>query len=232
MIILDDNYASIESAVKEGRKIFANIQKFIGYLLSANVAEVLVVFIGMIVAFKDSLGVSFVVLTPIQILWLNLITDGMPALAMSVDTIDDTVMNLPPRKISDPILSLSYSTELLIISILVTTGTLLACYLGVSGGVEHAQTMAFTTLVVLELIVAQIVRYRFRSSLFSNLWFLGSIVVSFIMHLCIIYFPVFHSIFKITRLTFSDWRIIATITAGFTLANYLFFKGLNFLKNK
>ncbi len=228
MIILDDNFASIESAIKEGRGIFANIQKFIGYLFSANIAEILVIFLGMVLAFKDLQGNTFVILTPIQILWLNLITDGMPALAMSADKTNEEVMKKAPRKTSAPILSISYLIELFVISILVTIGVLLACFIGIKQGAEHAQTMAFTVLVILELLVAQIVRYRFKAKLLTNFWFLGAILSSLAIHLCVIYIPIFHHIFKVTPLSITDWKVIAFITGAFTLANYLFFSAWNF----
>jgi len=157
----------------------------------------------------------------------------MPALAMSIDKTNSEVMKKAPRRISDPILPLSYFIELSIISILVTVGTLFACYFGIKQGVEHAQTMAFTELVILELIVAQIVRYRFKANLFTNFWFLGALLSSLAIHLCIIYIPVFHDIFKVTSLSISDWMVIASITAIFTLVNYLFFSTRNFfMKNK
>jgi P-type Ca2+ transporter type 2C len=232
MIILDDNYNSIECAVKEGRGIFANIQKFIGYLMSANIAEILVIFMSMILAFKDEVGNFFAILTPIQILWLNLITDGMPALAMSVDPTNIDVMKQKPREINAKILPMGFSFQLLLISIFVTIGTIYASYYGLSKSVVHAQTMTFTTLVVLELVVAQIIRSQFKTSIFSNYWFLSAIIFSFGVHLIILYLPILNPIFNTSYLNYSDWKIIAIITTIFILVSYMQSKIVKFFNLK
>lgn len=103
MVILDDNFASIVNAVEEGRGIYDNIIKFVNYLMSSNIAELLVIFMGMLLGFRDPLGNPFVSLSAIQLLWLNLVTDGFPAIALGLDPVDPTAMNRPPRKSSDSI---------------------------------------------------------------------------------------------------------------------------------
>jgi Ca2+-transporting ATPase len=222
MVILDDNFASIQNAVKEGRGIYDNIQKFIGYLLSANFAEILIIFLAMLLSFKDLRGNAFVILAPIQILWLNLITDGFPAMAMGVDPVDKNVMERPPRNPRESIIPLSYFIELIILSSFATIGTLIAAYFGMQNSPELAQTMAFTTLVILELVIAQVIRSLYYAGLFSNYWFLLSIIGSFVIHLLILYIPPFQTVFKTVPLSINDWIIIGSITIAVALISSLF----------
>lgn len=212
MVITDDNFASIVNAVEEGRGIFENITKFVCYLASSNIAEIIVVFMGMLVGFTDFAGNPFVPLSAVQILWINLASDGLPAIALGVDPINPMVMKRFPRKPSDPIISRKKALYLILISFIIALGTLAACYFGMNKSAELAQTMAFTTLVVLELVAVQIIRSPFNVSIFSNPLIIAAVTLSFLMQLFIVYTPFLQSIFKTVPLNTREWGIILAIT--------------------
>lgn len=212
MVITDDNFASIVNAVEEGRGIYDNITKFVCYLASSNIAEIIVVFMGMLVGFTDFEGTPFVPLSALQILWINLASDGLPAIALGVDPVNPMAMKRFPRKPSDPIISRKKAFYLLIISFIIALGTLTACYFGMNKSAELAQTMSFTTLVILELVAVQIIRSPYNLSIFSNPFILAAIALSFFMQLFIIYTPFLQSVFKTVPLTAREWGIILSIT--------------------
>lgn len=211
MIITDDNFASIVNAIEEGRGIYDNITKFVCYLASSNIAEIIVVFIGMLIGFTDFAGNPFVPLSAVQILWINLASDGLPAIAIGIDPIDPKSMKRSPRKPSDPIISHKKAFYLLLISFLIAFGTLAACYFGMYKSGELAQTMAFTTLVVLELLAVQIIRSPYNVSIFSNPLIIAAVSLSFLMQLFIIYTPFLQRVFKTVPLDTREWGVILAI---------------------
>lgn len=212
MVISDDNFSSIVNAIEEGRGIYRNITKFVCYLASSNMAEILVVFVGMLVGFTDFAGNSFAPLSALQILWINLASDGLPAIALGVDPIDPKVMKSLPRQPSEPIISLSKAFHLFLISTVIALGALVACYFWINQSGEMAQTMTFTTLVVLELLAVQIIRSQYNTKFFSNPLIHVAIITSFLLQLCIVYHPVLQDVFKTVPLGTGDWAIIAAIT--------------------
>jgi Ca2+-transporting ATPase len=212
MVISDDNFASIVNAIEEGRGIYDNITKFVSYLASSNIAEIIVVFMGMLVGFTDFAGNLFIPLSAVQILWINLASDGLPAIALGVDPIGPRVMRYSPRKPSDSIISRYKALHLLLISIVIALGTLTACYFGIHQSSELAQTMAFTTLVVLELVAVQIIRSQYNTRFFSNPLIHAAIATSFLLQLFIVYTPFLQSVFNTVPLNTRDWGIIAAIT--------------------
>jgi len=212
MVITDDNFASIVNAIEEGRGIYDNITKFVGYLASSNMAEIIVVFAGMLVGFTDFAGNPFVPLSAVQILWINLASDGLPAIALGVDPIGPKVMTRAPRKAFDSIISRSKAFHLLLISVVIAFGTLAACYIGISHSSELAQTMAFTTLVVLELLAGQENKSQYGTIFLSNPLFHTAITASFLLQLLIVYNPFLQSVFNTVPLNIKDWGIIAAIS--------------------
>lgn len=212
MVIIDDNFASIVNAVEEGRGIYDNITKFVSYLASSNIAEIIVVFMGMLIGFTDFAGNPFVPLSAVQILWINLASDGLPAIALGLDPLDPMAMKRSPRKPSDSIISYKKAFHLLLISFVIAIGTLAACYFGMHQSSELAQTMAFTTLVILELIAVQVIRSPYNISIFSNPFITAAISLSFLMQLFIIYTPFLQSVFKTVPLNTIEWGIILAIT--------------------
>ncbi|MCI0382475.1 MAG: cation-translocating P-type ATPase [Chlamydiae bacterium] len=213
MVILDDNFASIVSAVEEGRGIYDNIVKFVSYLLSSNFAEILVIFASMLLGFSGPDGKPFVALLPVQLLWINLITDGAPAISLALDPIDPRAMDRPPRKMEERILSKKRFFFLLTIGIFVGIGALTTCYIGLSTSVAMAQTMAFTSLVVLELVRAQMVRKEYKLSFFSNFWLLSALASSLLLQLLVLYIPSLRIVFGTVFLGMKEWMVIFATTA-------------------
>lgn len=212
MIITDDNFASIVNAVEEGRGIYDNITKFVSYLILSNIAEIIVVFFGMLVGFTDIAGKPFIPLTAIQILWINLASDGLPAIALGLDPIDPKIMSRPPRRATDQLIPLRRLFPLLLISIVIALGTLSACYYGMRQNAELAQTMTFTTLVVLELAAVQIIRSPYNLGVLSNPFIAMAVAASFVMQLFIVYNPILQKIFNTIPLSINEWGVIAAIT--------------------
>lgn len=222
MVITDDNFASIVNAVEEGRGIYDNITKFVCYLASSNIAEIIVVFMGMLIGFTDFAGNPFVPLSAVQILWINLASDGLPAIALGVDPIDPMAMKRSPRKPSDPIITRKKAFHLLSISFVIAIGTLIACYFGMQKSGELAQTMAFTTLVVLELVAVQIIRSPYNLSVFSNPYIVAAVTLSFFLQLFIVYTPFLQNVFKTVALSANEWGVILAITLlVWTLCNLI-----------
>ncbi len=211
MVILDDNFASIVNAVEEGRGIYDNIIKFVNYLMSSNIAELLVIFLGMLWGFRDPLGNPFVSLSAVQLLWLNLVTDGFPAIALGLDPVDPTAMDRPPRKSSDSIFPLRFAIQLFLTGFVIAIGTLVACHFGLRQSAELAQTMAFTTLVVLELVRVQMVRSQYHTSIFSNPFIILALTSSFLIQLLVVYTPFLQTIFGTTPLNITEWGVILTV---------------------
>lgn len=211
MVILDDNFASIVNAVEEGRGIYDNIIKFVNYLMSSNIAELLVIFLGMLLGFRDPLGNPFVSLSAVQLLWLNLVTDGFPAIALGLDPVDPTAMNRPPRKSSDSIFPLRFAVQLFLTGLVIALGTLVACHFGLRQSAELAQTMAFTTLVVLELVRVQMVRSQYHTSIFSNPFIILALASSLLLQLFVVYTPFLQTIFGTTPLNITEWSVILIV---------------------
>lgn len=211
MIILDDNFASIVKAVEQGRGIYDNIVKFVSYLLSSNIAEILVIFLVMLLGFKGSQNEPFVALLPIQLLWMNLVTDGFPAISLAMDPVDKKVMLRPPRDPKQGILHRRFFFFILSISVLVTIGALLACFYGLQKDAKTAQTMTFTTLVVLELIRVQMIRRQYHLTLFSNPYLIAALLSSLLLQFIVLYIPSLEIVFGTVPLGWIDWGVIAGI---------------------
>jgi len=211
MVLTDDNYASIVAAVEEGRIIYANIRKFVFYLLSCNVAEILIIFLAMLVRLP-------LPLTAIQLLVLNLITDGAPALALGMEKGDPDVMRVPPRPVEEPVINREMQVGILVQSIVITAAVLTAFVVGlnwyadIGQGLLTAQTMAFGTLSISELIRAYTSRSERYGILqigpFSNKWMQYAVLSSLVILLAIIYVPILQPIFSTVALGWREWRVM------------------------
>ncbi len=213
MILTDDNFASIVGAVEEGRGIFTNIKKFVAYLLSANMGEVLILFIAMIIGYKFG-GAPVLPLIAIQILWINLVTDGLPALALGVDPIGEGVMNLAPRNPKEPIISKSMLALILVIGLMMTVPVLFLFGKYVQTSLATAQTMSFTLVVLFELLVVYAIRKNYGAAFFSNMYLFAAVIGSLLLQLAVIYTPI-SSIFRTAPLGGAEWTVIAVICAVF-----------------
>ncbi|PRX33486.1 Ca2+-transporting ATPase [Orenia metallireducens] len=216
LILADDNFATIVAAVEEGRGIYDNIRKFIRYLLSCNVGEILTMFLSSL------LGLPLP-LIPIQILWVNLVTDGLPALALGIDPADDDIMEKEPRPREESIFAGGLKWRICGQGILIGFGTLLVFLFGLrySNSLETARTMAFTNLVMAQLFFVFSCRSEKYSVLqinpFTNIYLLLAVVFSFGMHLMVLYLPMFQSLFKTTLLAKGEWAFVLLVSGGSTL---------------
>jgi len=213
MIIVDDNFATIVAAIEEGRGIYDNIRKFIRYLLSCNLGEVLTMFIAALVALP-------LPLLPIQILWVNLVTDGLPAMALGVDKSEPDIMKRSPRKPDESIFAGGLARKILIRGSIIGLGTLLVFIIGLWYGVGllAARTMAFATLVFSQLFhvfdCKSERRGIFEVGIFSNPFLVIAVIISALMQISVIYLPFFQAIFKTTGLNIWQWGVILVVAGG------------------
>jgi Ca2+-transporting ATPase len=212
MVLLDDNFATIVAAVQEGRVVYDNIRRFIKYLLTCNASEVAVMLVGPL------LGMPLP-LQPLQILWMNLVTDGLPALALGVEAAEADVMRRPPQAATESIFGrgmVPFIAIMGLVASLVSIGVGLFAFLN---GDAHWQTLLFTTLIFSQLALALGVRSETSAlwtiGLLSNRAMLGAIVLTVVLHMAVVYVPVFQGIFDTTAMPAGDLMVAAL--AGLTM---------------
>lgn len=207
MILMDDNFATIVAAVEEGRVIYSNIRKFIRYLLSCNIGEVLTMFVGMLIGLP-------VPLLPIQILWVNLVTDGLPAIALGLEPAEKDIMMRPPRGADENVFSNGLLKVIMLRGILLgasTLGVFISMY-HLTDNVALARTGAFVTLMFTQLIHVFECKSEnksiFEIPLFNNIFLVLAVLCSITMILSVIYIPQLRAIFRTVSLALEDWMII------------------------
>ena len=209
LILTDDNFASIVSAVEEGRVIFDNVRKFVYFLLSCNIGEIFLVFVSILLNLP-------VPLIPIQLLWLNLVTDSFPALALGVEKGDPNIMNQKPRNPDEPILNRRMIIGIVLQSIAVAIASFSAYWWGINrygmNNILEARTIAFATLILSELLMVFSTRSSRYTALeigiFSNKKLVQGVSLSFLLMLAVIYIPFLNPIFGTFPLGLSEWKII------------------------
>lgn len=213
MVITDDNFASIVAAVEEGRGIYDNIRKFIHYLLSCNVGEIMVMFVASLLKLP-------LPLLPIQILWVNLVTDGLPALALGVDPTDKKIMKRPPRLKDESVITRKMSGLILIQGAFIAFCSLLAFYLVyfVEGeGLERARTASFIVLACSQLFHSFNCRSTHESifslGFFTNSKLVYATLISFILQMAVVYIPFLQVVFKTQPLGLFDWAMVLVISS-------------------
>ncbi len=238
MVLIDDNFATLELAIEEGRGIYANMKKFISYLLACNTGEVMTIFLGILILMVIAPGLPFrelLPLTALQLLYINLLTDGLPALALGVDPKEPNVMDQDPRNPNEPIFNIHMNSSILLAGSIVGLGTLFLFfwYLNIPGGYQtwvtkdpitnvitggtifKAQTMAFTVLIFFQKAMALSSRSErdsiFKIGLFSNKYLWGALLLTASIHLSVIYWPPLQEIFKTVPLSLGDWIVILTM---------------------
>ncbi|EIF13124.1 MULTISPECIES: calcium-translocating P-type ATPase, SERCA-type [Bacillus] len=207
LILVDDNFATIKSAIKEGRNIYENIRKFVRYLLASNVGEILVMLFAMLLALP-------LPLVPIQILWVNLVTDGLPAMALGMDQPEGDLMRRKPRHPKEGVFARKLGWKVVSRGFLIGAATILAFIIVYHRNPEnlpYAQTVAFATLVLAQLI--HVFDCRSETSVFSrnpfeNIYLLGAIISSIFLMVIVIYYPPLQPIFKTVPITPGDWMLI------------------------
>jgi len=206
MVLTDDNFASIIGAVEEGRRQYDNIQKFVRYLLSSNMGEVVAIFVNIL------LGGSLILL-PVQILWMNLVTDGMTAVALGLEPVERGIMQRPPRRVKEPVLNRGGMVMILILGGYIGIVTLwLFHHYQTTQTLGVAQTVAFTGIIVLEKMNV----FNFRSlrapiaviGIFSNLWVIGAWILTISLQICAVYVPFLQRAFHTVPLGWKDWGLI------------------------
>ena len=218
MVLMDDNFATIVSAVEEGRVIYDNIRKFIRYLLSCNLGEVLTMFLASLFYLPNPL-------TPIQILFVNLATDGLPAIALGVDPPDKDIMRQSPREKNEGIFARGLWEKIIVRGSLIGVCTLLSFMSGRYYGMDLAtcRTITMCTLVMSQLLHVFECRSErhsiFEINIFSNIYLLGAVLVSMTMICCILYIPFLSGIFNTVALNLGQWLLV------------IFFSGIIFLIN-
>lgn len=212
MILLDDNFATIVKAVREGRRIYDNIRRFIRYVLACNFAEILTIFMAPIVGLP-------IPLLPIHILWINLVTDSLPGLALASEKADTKVMERPPRDPKESIFALGLGFSVIWVGILMAAVGLIMQAWTIHDEDTHWQTMVFTVLCFSQMGHALVSRseheYIFRLGVFSNRPLVGAIALTFVLQIAIIYMPFLNRIFNTAPLTWKELGIcllISTIT--------------------
>jgi Ca2+-transporting ATPase len=219
MVLADDNFATIVAAVEEGRAIFANIRKFLRYLLSSNIGEVMTMFFGVVMAQWIGLqgeGDGLVLpLLATQILWINLVTDGPPALALGVDPADEGLMRQAPRPRGEGVLTPRMWRGIVLVGVIMAAGTLFVLDAALPGGMvngsgdlRYAQTMAFTTLMLFQIVNVFNARSDEQSAfahLFTNPWLWAAVGLSLVLQVGVVYVQFLQNAFGTVALTGWDW---------------------------
>lgn len=212
MILADDNFATIKKAIEEGRRIFDNIKKFLAYLLSGNIAEVLVVLLSILLGWP-------LPITAIQILWINLMTDSLPALALGSEPAEPGIMKRKPRDNSESIFK-GLSPYLLVYPLAATAAAMYVYWSNFELDLVKAQTLVFTMLVFFELFESFACRSTnksfFEMNFFSNKWLILAVTVAAVLQISIIHIPFLQNIFSVTALSLLEWgMIVAGSISGF-----------------
>ncbi len=215
IVLLDDNFATIRDSVREGRRIFDNVRKFVNYLLSGNGGEVTMIFSGTMLGFG-------LVITPIQILWINLVTDGIPAVTLGVDPEAEDIMDRPPRSPDEGVI-----TDRMVFSIVGIAVFMAACILPLFYIHRHdtqlARTVVFTSFVCFEIVRIQAIRHRYGLGVTSNPWLIAAVAVALALQMVVLYTPV-AVFFDVTPLGLEHWGRIGVSLAAFIALMAVFVK--------
>ncbi|MCC6610217.1 MAG: cation-translocating P-type ATPase [Burkholderiales bacterium] len=233
MILTDDNFASIVAAIEEGRSIYANIQKFLRYLLATNLGEVLVLFFGVVLAgvLGIAAGEGEVLVVPLlatMILWINLVTDGAPALAVGVDPANPALMRRPPRNPRARVVTPRMWAGNVVAGVVMCIGTLALLDASLPGGlfegddnIRHARTLAFHALVFFQLFDVFCIRSDEESvwhGLFSNAWLWLAVALAVALQGLVLYVPLLQAAFGTVALSAADWALCIAVASSVVVA--------------
>ena len=209
MVLTDDNYASIVGAIEEGRRQYENIKKFVRYLLTSNTGEIIAIVLNILMG-------GPLILLPVQILWMNLVTDGLSALALGLEPAERDVMKRPPRDARETLLDRVGLILIIGLGLYIglTAFGLYNYYLAsdVAGEAARAQTVAFTAIIILEKF--NVFNFRtlrepvWRTGLFTNPWLLAAVLGTTGLHLAALYSPIGQAALHVTPLHLKDWLLI------------------------
>ena len=228
MIVTDDSFSTIVLAVEEGRKIYANIQKTVSFLFTTNVCEVIALLI-CIIAFPN---LTF--LTPIQILFINLVSDSLPAIALGVEPAERDVMDRPPRNSKKSLFSGGVGTKICVMA-LIQAGLVVGAFLiGKSSGDQVATTMAFVTINLVEIFYMLSARSNnsiFKTSHFKNLWLIVALATSLVLLVLVMFTPL-AGVFALSSLSWQQWLIALGLSLAIIPANELYKLFARLIQNK
>ncbi|MBD3228126.1 MAG: HAD-IC family P-type ATPase, partial [Candidatus Lokiarchaeota archaeon] len=223
MTLMDDNFATIINAVREGRGIYDNIRKFIFYLLSSNIGEILTLFISILIGFQaiiDGNPTLVLPILPVQILWINLVTDGLPATALSFEPKDQDIMSRPPRDPKEPIINKEMAINMILVGFTISIGTIFTFYWGLQNpygfaseefNVLYARTVSFTTLMMFQMFrvlsCRSFTRSAFKLKPHNKALYLA-MASSIALQLVVIYMPGVRDIFYCTPISLLDWLLL------------------------
>jgi Ca2+-transporting ATPase len=228
MVLADDNFATIVAAVEEGRSIFSNIRKFLRYLLSSNIGEVMTMFFGVVLAEAIGLephdGAVVLPLGAAQLLWINLVTDGDPALALGMDPAQAGLMERPPRPPTERVITARMWRGIFFVGLIMAAGTLAVLdaatpggFIAGAGSLRRAQTMAFTTLMLFQLFNLFNARSDDESAfrgLLANRWLLAAVALSLSLQMLVVHAPFLQGAFSTEPLTLADWGRCAAVASS------------------
>lgn len=211
MILNDDNFVTIVSAVKQGRNIFDNIKKAIHFLIATNIGEIVTIFVGLLLGVKSPL-------LAIQLLWVNLVTDSLPAIALGLEPPEKDIMNRPPRDAKKSIFADGLMGKIVSEGFMIGMFTILAFFIGNKYyGIEVARTMAFISLGMLELIHSFNVKSEesiFKVGILENKYLIGAFLLGTVLQLAIVFIPTLAELFKLTELNSIQWLITLGISVA------------------
>ena len=209
MILTDDNFSTIVQAVKFGRNIFENIKKAVHFLIATNIGEITTIFFGLLLGLKSPL-------LAIQLLWINLVTDSFPAIALGLEPAESDIMNRKPRSSKKSLFADGLWTKIITEGLMIGALTLLAFYVGYSNfGIEVGRTMAFVSLGMLELVHVFNIRSNksiFKTNIFSNKYLIGAFLLGTILQVAVVVIPSLAEIFEVTNLTAKQWLYTGVIS--------------------
>ncbi|MGE5145868.1 MAG: HAD-IC family P-type ATPase, partial [Candidatus Eiseniibacteriota bacterium] len=210
LVLLDDNFATIVAAVREGRRIYDNIRKVVKYIMAGNSAEILTIFVAPFFGLP-------IPLLPIHILWINLVTDGLPALAMAVEPVEEDVMRRPPRSPREGIFTPRMWHHLIWVGVLIAGVSIFSQAYAIHIGSAHWQTMVFTVLTLSQMFQVLAIRSEreslFRQGLFSNKPLIGAVLLIFALQLAIIYAPFLNPFFNTAPLSAGELALCLALSA-------------------
>ena len=210
MVLLDDNYATIVSAIKQGRRIYSNIQKFIQYLMAGSIAELFTILSAPIIGMPMAL-------LPVHILWINLVTDGLPALALAAEPAEKDIMKKPPHKYSRGFFTGSFGLKIVLTGLFIGVIALGSQFVLLNKGIEHWQTMVFNILCFGQLWQVLAIRSEkellVKKGIFTNLYLLGAVLLTVLLQLSIIYIPFLSSVFHTAVLSAKEFAATVVISS-------------------
>jgi Ca2+-transporting ATPase len=219
MVLTDDNFASIVNAVEEGRVVFQNIRKVVKFLLSTNIGEDLTILASLVLfAFGE------LIITPVQILWVNLVTDGLLDITIAMEPKEGDVMRQPPRKPGERIVNREIAQNVLFVSLFMAAGVLgVFAWASRVSNAHHARTVAFTTLAMFQVFNSLNCRSRtqsvFRLGLLSNLYLVGAIVLSVSLQVLANRLPFLQTALGTEPLSLRDWGLVVLVSSSILIAD-------------